>query len=491
VKESLRFSGCPSLTAEEVVVKLLYGRCAGLDIHKKSVSACIRISRGASTEIVTGVFGTFTRDLESLRDWLQKNQVQQVAMESTGVYWVPVWNVLERCDAFTLTLVNPQHVHALPGCKTDRRDAKRISELLQYGLLRASFIPPRPVRELRDLTRRRTHLQSDRNRVLNRINRLLETANLKIGSVVSDIAGKTGTLILDRITRGRSNPEELVELAQGSLKNKKAELAESLNGFYSEHLRWLLREAVEDLRHLDHKLLQVDQRIGEQVKPHVELIRRLCTIPGVEFTTATTILAEIGLDMSRFPDPGHLASWAGLCPGNNESGGKRLSGRTRRGDRYLRRILVQSAWSVIHKKDCFLTAVFHRVAARRGMKKAAMAVAHRMLIIAWHIIRDGGIYQEAGGSYFDRLHPDRSARRLMRRLQQIGFDVTLTGTPPKPASSKPERNRPQPTQPTVPLKPPAADPKICRKCARWGIPCIHLRNRRALAAISPPIASST
>lgn len=470
---------------------LLYGRCAGLDIHKKTVSACIRINRGAQTELVTDVFGTFTRDLESLRDWLRKHQVQQVAMESTGVYWIPVWNILERCDAFELTLVNPHHVRALPGCKTDRQDAKRISEWLQYGLLRASFIPPRPVRELRDLTRRRTHLQSDRNRVLNRINRLLETANLKISSVVSDIAGKTGRLILDRITRGRYNPEELVELAQGSLKNKKAELAQSLNGFCSEHFRWLLKEAVEELRHLDRKVLDADQRIGEHVKSHIELIRRLCSIPGVEFTTATTILAEIGFDMSRFPDPGHLASWAGLCPGNNESGGKRLSGRARKGDRYLRRILVQSAWSVIHKKDCFLSAVFHRIAARRGRKKAAMAVAHRMLIIAWHIIHDGGVYQEAGGNYFDRLHPDRSARRLVRRLQQIGFDVQLTRTPTKPEPSRPQCKKPEPPQQPASVKPPAADPMLCRKCARWGIPCIHARNRRAVATTPPPIVSST
>jgi transposase len=311
-----------SLAAREVVVTLQYRRCAGLDIHKKTVSACIRISRGASVDILT-VFGTFTRDLEDLRDWLREQKVEQIAMESTGVYWIPVWNILESCDSFQLTLVNPQHVHALPGCKTDRRDAKRIAELLQYGLLRASFIPPRPVRELRDLTRRRTHLQCDRNRILNRISRLLETANLKISSVVSDIAGKTGTLILERIVRGKSNPEELVELAQGSLKNKKSELALSLNGFYSEHVRWLLRQAIEDLQHLDTKLLEVDQRIGEHVKPHVELIRRLCSIPGVEFTTATTILAEIGFDMSRFPDSGHLASWASLCPASTILSGKR------------------------------------------------------------------------------------------------------------------------------------------------------------------------
>jgi transposase len=301
--------------------------------------------------------------------------------------------------------------------------------------------------------------------------------------VVSDITGKTGTLILEQIARGRSNPERLVPLAQGSLKNKRAELTLSLKGFYSEHFRWLLEEALEELAHLDRKLLEMDKRIGEHLKPHVELIRRLCTIPGVEFTTATTILAEIGFDMSRFPDASHLASWAGLCLGKNESAGKRFSGRTRKGDRYLRRILVQSAWSVIHKKDCLLTALFHRIAARRGMKKAAMAVAHRILIICWSIIRDGGVYRELGGSHYDRLHPDRSARRLTRRLQQIGFEVTLKPKTHSPAPEKAVLQAP---------KPPPADPSLCRRCARWGIPCIHARNNKhSLLSTMASIATET
>ncbi len=388
-----------------------------------------------------------------------------------------------NAGCFSLTLLNPQHVRALPGCKTDRRDANRIAELLQYGLLRGSFIPPRPVRELRDLTRRRTHLQGDRNRVINRISRLLETANVKLASVVSDITGKTGTLILEQIAHGRTDPERLVLLAQGSLKNKKPELALALHGFYSEHFRWLLEAALEELAHLNRKLLDTDRRIGEYLQPHMELIRRLCTIPGVEFTTATTILAEIGLDMDRFPDASHLASWAGLCPGNNESAGKRFSGRTRKGDRYLRRILVQNAWSVIHKKDCFLTALFHRIATRRGMKKAAMAVGHRILIICWKIIRDGGVYRELGGSHYDRLHPDRSARRLTRRLQQLGFEVTI-----KPKTDSPAPAKAVPQAP----KPATAGPSLCRRCARWGIACIHARNSKdTLASTSASGNSET
>lgn len=469
-------------------MKPLYRRCAGLDIHKASVSACIRIAVGNDTEIKTAVFGTFTEELQNLSDWLREHKVTQVAMESTGVYWIPVWNILEQCDSFELTLVNPQHVRALPGCKTDRRDAKRIAELLLYGLLRGSFVPPRRVRELRDLTRRRAHVQGDRNRVINRITRLLETVNIKVASVVSDITGKTGRLILQQLAAGRPAPEQLASLAQGTLKNKKPVLIASLNGFYSEHFRWLLKEALDELARADRKLFELDCRIGEYVKPHVDLIRRLCTVPGVEFTTATTILAEAGFDMSQFADPTHLASWAGLCPGNNESAGKRFSGRTRKGDRYLRRILVQSAWSVLNKKDCFLTALFHRVAARRGMKKAAMAVAHRILIICWHIVRDGITYRELGGNHYDRLHPDRSARRLTRRLEAIGFEVTLKpkASAQVAAASKPLQ-RPAPTQPP---RPTAADPSVCRKCARWGIACIHARNNKH-AAVNVPAAVNT
>ena len=394
-------------------MEVLYGRCAGLDVHKKSVSGCIRISDGNQTRKETATFRTFTADLERLRKWLEEPEVNQVALESTGVFWIPVWNILERSEVgFKLTLINPQHVHALPGHKTDQKDCERIAELLQHGLLKGSFIPPPPIRELRDVARRRTHLQSDRNRVLNRIRRLLETANLKLGSVVSDISGRTAHLILDAIAHGNCDPKELAQLAKASLKNKKAELAASLHGFYSEHFRWLLSEAVEERTDLDRKFEQVDRRLAQQLQPHADLILRLCTIPGMDFTTAAVILAEIGLDMSQFPDAGHLASWAGLSPGNNESAGKRFSGSTCKGNRYLRRILTQSAWSVMRKKDCYLTALFRRVSVKGGRKKAALAVAHRMLIIAWHIIQEGTVYEELGGSHYDRLHPDRSARRF-------------------------------------------------------------------------------
>jgi len=373
-------------------MELLYSRCAGLDVHKKSVSACVRISIAGRTQKETAVFGTFTAELEHLRAWLEKHKVTHVALESTGVFWIPVWNVLERSEAkMELVLINPQHAHALPGRKTDQKDCERIAELMQYGLLKGSFIPPAPVRELRDLTRRRTHLQGERNRVLNRIRRLLETVNVKLGSVASDIGGKTARLILSQISKGNYVPEELAKLAQASLKNKKAELMASLQGFYTEHFRWLLAESMEELVHLDRKLETADKRLAVHLQPHTDLIRRLCTIPGVEFTTAAVIVAEIGFDMNRFPDASHLASWAGLCPGNNESAGKRYSGSTRNGNRYLRRVLTQSAWSIKRKKDCCLTSMFWRVSGRGGQKKAALAVAHRMLTIAWHIIAEGGI----------------------------------------------------------------------------------------------------
>jgi transposase len=484
-------------------MELLYSRCAGLDVHKKSVSACIRISTGRQVQKEKAVFGTFTADLERLREWLDKYEVTHVALESTGVFWMPVWNVLERSERkLELVLINPQHMHALPGRKTDQKDSERIAELLQYGLLKGSFIPPPAIRELRDLTRSRTHLQADRNRVLNRMRRLLETVNVKVGSVVSDIAGKTARLILTQISRGNYVPEELAKLAQASLKNKRAELVASLKGFYSEHFRWLLADSLQELKHLDRKLEQTDKRLAEQLQPHMALLTRLCTIPGVEFTTAAVIIAEIGFDMSRFADPAHLASWAGLCPGNNESAGKRYSGSTRKGNRYLRRVLTQSAWSITRKKDCFLTALFWRVSARGGRKKAALAVAHRILTIIWHIIAEGKTYQEVGANYYERQHPDRSARRLIQRLEQLGFDVDAR---PKVPPSKPEpeaaaaadpvtadparAKRAQESQPGGLRKRATAQPTdsaVCRKCAAWGIECIHARNAKRRASSPPP-----
>jgi transposase len=484
-------------------MELLYSHCAGLDVHKKSVSACIRIVRGREIQKEVAVFGTFTADLERLCHWLEKHQVSHVAMESTGVFWIPVWNVLERsATRFELKLINPQHVHALPGRKTDQKDCERIAELLQYGLLKGSFIPPPPIRELRDLTRRRAHVQGERNRILNRIRRLLETVNLKLGSVVSDINGKTAQLILAQIAAGHCEPQELAKLAKAGLKKKRTELAASLQGFYSEHFRWLLSEAVQELTYLDGKLGEIDQRLAKQLQPHTDLLLRLCTIPGVDFTTAAVIIAEVGLDMSRFADPAHLASWAGLSPGNNESAGKRYSGGTPQGNRYLRRALTQSAWSLKRKKNCYLTALFWRVSARGGRKKAALAVAHRMLIIAWHILHDGTVYTELGGHHYDRLHPDRSAHRLIKRLEQIGFQVTVQPAVPPPSTApkptmpaeieigpghgRPLKDKPISSTAEHDAKPKPADPTLCRRCARWGIPGIHVRNAKRSPSASVP-----
>jgi transposase len=467
-------------------MEVVYKRCAGLDVHKKTVNACIRIGKGKKLEVLTAVFGTFTADLERLREFLRGHKVRRVVIESTGVYWMPVRNVLERGDwKFDLVVVNPQRVRALQGEKTDHKDCQRLAELGQHDLLRGSFLPPANIRELRDLTRRRTHMQGDRNRVVNRIVRLLESANFKLGSVASNIVGKTGWLILNAIAKGETDPDKLAGRAQGSLQLKKAELVEALRGYSSEHFRWLLRQLIDDVSRLDTKLNELDSRIRERMKPHEDLIRRLRTIPGVKEITAWTLIAELGCDMAQFPSAAHAASWAGLCPGNCESAGKRQSGRTRKGDRYLRRMLIQNAWAAARKKDCFLTALFCRIAMRRGPKRAAMAVAHRVLVIAYYVIRDGTIYHEIGGDHYDRRNPDRTARRLTQRLERIGFQVTLTRTaePVQQPTSKPIRNGttkwtdapPHGGRSQLRIPGPIATPDVCSKCANWKIPCIHGR----------------
>jgi transposase len=469
-------------------MRIIHRRCAGLDIHKKTVSACIRLRvHGHKVETHEAVFGTFTQDLERLRDWLKQHKVKQVAMESTGVYWIPVWNVLELVRLrFELILVNPQIVRALRGNKTDRIDARRIAEFLQYGLLRGSFVPPRATRELRDLTRRRVHIQQDRHRVINRITRLLETVNVKLSSVASNIVGKSGRAILSSIVDGRSQPEHLADLAVGRLKEKRTELALALDGRYTGHFRWLLKQLWCELQWLDSRLLALDARLSERMETHADVVRRLCTIPGVDRLTAWTLLAELGTQVSAFADAAHAASWAGLCPGNCQSAGKRQSGRTRKGDHYLRRLLIQNAWALSHKKGCFLMALFYRV-------------AHRVLVIAYHIIRDDGVYREAGDDYYDRLHPERTLQRLTQRLQRIGFDVVVTPHAPDSApaiASAPKRGRPcncaqrgipclhggvsaGSHRSAVTLSSHSPLPaSSCSRCTKWGIPCIHARNQK-------------
>jgi transposase len=299
-----------------------------MDVHKSSVSVCVRRRiRGGHFEVDEVMFGTFTQDLERLRQWLKEHNVRQVAMESTGVYWIPVWNVLESGKRkFELTLVNPVTVRALQGRKTDRIDARRIAEFLQYGLLRGSFIPPKPVRQMRDLTRMRVHIQQDRNRVINRIGRLLETANIKLGSVASSIAGKSGRAILRRISEGPQQPEELAQLALGALKQKTPHLILALDGRPDPHFRWILSRLLHKLEGLDAELAGIDARLCEEFMPHEDLVRRLCTIPGVDKTTARVIVAELGTDMAQFSSAARAASWAGLCPGNSESAGKTVLG---------------------------------------------------------------------------------------------------------------------------------------------------------------------
>jgi len=412
-------------------MKVIYRRCAGLDVHEKSVSVCARIMKGTQVETVEATFPTFTEDLEQLRDWLTRNRIQRVAMESTGVYWRPVWNILEQKPAkLDLLLLNPQHVKALPGHKTDRVDAARIAELLQYGLVRASFVPPQEIRELRDLVRRRVHLQQDRSRVSSRIHRLLELYNIKLSSVLTKMTSQTARSILEGLATAKTmKPEALALLATHKrVRGKREQLKKALHCQPTDHFRFLLRELLEELDRLTDKMKQMEERIAERMAPYAELIGRLCKIPGVEKLTAWTLISEIGVEMSRFPTAGHLASWCGLCPGNAESGGKRHSGRTSKGNRYVRRALLQAAWAAarITRRRTFFTTFFFRVSRKAGMKKAAVAVAHKILALAYLMIRDGSEYREQGADYFDRVHPERTKNKLIQRLERLGFEVRLT-----------------------------------------------------------------
>jgi transposase len=451
-------------------MKLLYRRCAGIDVHQKTVSVCIRrrVKGNSNIEVEEAVFRTWTQDLERLGQWLKERKVTQVAMESTGVYWIPVWNVLEQAKwKLSLMLVNPTTVRALRGQKTDRIDARRLAEFLQYGLLKGSFIPPKPVRQLRELTRMRVHLQQDRNRVISRIGRLLETVNIKLGAV-SKLAGKSCRAILRRLAEGSDDPEKLSRLALSRLKKKTPDLILALAGNPDEHFRWLLSRLLLKLDRLDGEVAELDARLCERMSPQQDILDRLATIPGVKATAARVLIAELGTDMSQFPTAAHLASWAGLCPGNSESAGKRFSGRTRKGDRYVRRILVQCAWAARRREDCFLAAVFHRLAHRRGPKKAAVAVAHRILVIAWSVIRNGTEYRERGGDYFDRLHPERTAIRLIQRLERIGFPIAIKRPRGRPSLPPELRKSPKPPVPQG----------HCPRCWQLGITeCFHLVKR--------------
>ncbi|MBV8381263.1 MAG: IS110 family transposase [Planctomycetaceae bacterium] len=375
---------------------VLHACCAGLDVHKRTVVACVRrVDPAGKVFKNIKTFATMTQDLLNLSDWLAAQGVTTVAMESTGTYWKPVFNLLE--PRFAVVLVNAHHIKQVPGRKTDVKDSEWIAQLLQHGLLRPSFIPPRPTRELRDLTRQRTQLTAEKTAVANRIQKVLEDANIKLGSVASDVLGVSGRDMIEAIIRGEFDPVKLADLARRRLRGKIPQLQLALEGSVTEHHRFLLRTQMDHLNHLERLIRRYDERIAEVLDPFAEQVGRLMTIPGIDHRVAEIVLAEIGLEMARFPTAGHLSSWAGLSSGNHESAGKRRSGGTTPGNRWLKSALVQSAWAAYRAKGTHLSRKFRRIAGNRGKKRAAVAVAHTLLVIIYHLLRDGTNYQEIAG----------------------------------------------------------------------------------------------
>lgn len=447
----------------------LHRICAGLDVHKDTVVACVRRLDGRGrVQAEVRTFGTTTPDLLHLLDWLRSLGVPIVAMESTGVYGKPLFNILE--GAMEVLLVNPEHIKKVPGRKTDVADCVWIAQLLQHGLLRASFVPPGPIRELRDLTRQRTQLTGEKAGVANRIQKVLEDANIKLGSVASDVLGMSGRDMLRAIIAGPCDGAALAELARGRLRNKLPQLRRALTGRVTDHHRFLLRLHLEHRTHLETLIGQLDRRINHEMAkdrppeppsgaggvgataaaasppgaaeaaaangsappspagarlPLWSALWLLTTIPGINRRTAEVVLAEIGSDMSPFATGGQLASWGGLCPGNHESAGKRRGGRTRQGDRWLRAALVQAAWSGSRAKGTYLSSQYRRLARRRGKKKALIAAAHTLLVMCYQVLKKGRPYEELGADYLDRLGPERRTRQLVRQLERLGHKVTL------------------------------------------------------------------
>jgi transposase len=403
---------------------VISSRCCGLDIHKKTVVAClISSAQGQQPQKEVRTFRTMTAELLLLADWLQMAGCTHVAMESTGVYWRPVYNLLE--GLFTLLVVNAQHIKAVPGRKTDVKDAEWIAELLRHGLLRGSFIPSRPQRQLRELTRHRTTLVQDRARVINRLQAVLEDANIKLAAVVTDIRGVSARAMLEALIAGQRDVEALAELARGRLRTKRDQLAEALQGYFTPHHSFLVTEYLSQIDYFDDAIGRVSTVIEQHLVAEQEAIALLDTIPGGSQRTAEILLAEIGTDMGRFPSAKHLASWAGMCPGHHESAGKRLSGKTRKGSRWLRQVLVEAAHVAAKTKQTYLAAQYRRIAARRGKKRALMALGHTILIIVYDVLTRKQPYQDLGTAYFDKLEEHRVQQRLVHRFERLGYQVSL------------------------------------------------------------------
>jgi transposase len=409
-------------------MQVIHSRCAGLDVHKASVVACVMITgTDGAVRAEVRTFGTMTSDLLELNDWLQGEQITHAAMESTGSYWKPVYNVLE--GQMELLVVNAQHIKAVPGRKTDVKDAEWIADLLRHGLLRGSFIPAKPQRELRELVRHRSNQVARRAQLVNELQRTLESTNLKLGNVVSDITGVSASAMLAALLAGQTDPAVLAELARGRMKEKKEVLKKALVGKVEEHHRLILSQLLADIAHQEEQIQEAGALIAQRLEHQQELIDRLDEIPGINQRVAEVILAEVGTEVKRFPTAAHLISWAGICPGNNQSGGKRRNSRIKPGNRSLRSAIVEAAHAAGKKKGCYLSVMYRRLAGRRGKKRALIAVARTILQSCYHMIQRGTKYQDLGADYYDRRDPLGLAQRLVHRIEKLGFTVALQPAP--------------------------------------------------------------
>jgi transposase len=404
-------------------MELIFERVAALDVHKAQVTGCVRVPGRDGREQQLAEFPTTVRGLLTLRDWLEAHRVTHVVMEATGVYWKPVWAVLE--DRFECLLVNARHVKQVPGRKTDVSDAAWLCQLLEAGLLRGSFVPPKPIRALRTLTRYRKAQIKERQREANRLHKVLEDTGIKLDCVASDILGVSGRAMLEALCQGTTDPELLAELARGRLRKKIPALREALEGRFDPQHGLVVSAILAHLDFLDEQIQRLSEMIEEQLRPFAAAVQLLRTIPGVEQRTAETIIAEIGTDMSQFPSDRHLASWAGQCPGNDQSAGKRRSGRTRKGSKWLNDALTEAALAATRTNSSYLQAQYQRLRPRLGHGKALGAVKHSIIVACWHMLTTGELYREAGGDYFQRRDPQRTIRRLVKQLEALGHHVTL------------------------------------------------------------------
>jgi len=406
------------------VMEAIFRCCAGMDVHSKTVVACVRrIDEQGKIHSEVLTFGTMTLDLLKLSDWLTAEGVTHIAMESTGVFWKPIYNILE--GSFQIVLANARHIKNVPGRKTDVTDCEWIAQLLQCGLLQGSFIPPKPQRELRDLTRMRTQLTREMSAVANRIHKVLEDTNVKLGLVATDIFGVSGRKIIAALIDGETDTAKMADMACGRLRNKILLLEQALLGKVTDHHRFLLKALMDHLTYLESQIERFNQRIEEAARPFEKAIAALIPMPGYDLASAQSVIAEIGPDMNQFRSDGHLCSWAKICPGNNESAGKRKSGKTGQGNKWLKAALVQVAWAASRKKNCYFNAQYRRLSGRRGKKRAVVAVAHSILTDTYHILKKGASYRELGADHFDRVQHDRIRRYYTKRLQVLGYAVTL------------------------------------------------------------------